>query len=286
MSGLWGGLSQAYRWKNQSERGISWRSRIIRSNGVNMKKFKEYPEAGELVVIEIGNVNPHSVFAKLEGYEKEGMIHISEISRSWVRDIKKHVKEGEKNVAQVLEVDKEKDQLSLSLKRVNDKQKREKMDEWKKEQKADKLLEKVSEKTEIDKEELYEKIAFPFQKNFENTFDGFQKSLTNGEDIKELIGNEMFQKVNEVASENISLKNVEMESVMRIEVPKPNGIEIIKKALKTGEGIEISYLSAPKYKIKTWGINNSECKKRMKNTIEEIRGRIEESEGGFSVEKA
>ena len=68
-----------------------------------IKKYKEFPEEGELVVVKIMEVNPHSVFAKLLEYNKDGLIHISEISRTWVRNIKKHVRVGEVKVAQVLE---------------------------------------------------------------------------------------------------------------------------------------------------------------------------------------
>ena len=251
-----------------------------------MKNYKDYPEKGELVVIEIEDVNPHSVYAKLEGYDLEGMIHISEVSRSWVRDIKKHVKEGEKDVAQVLEVDKDKNQLGLSLKRVNDKQKREKMQEWNKEMKADKLLEKVAKNLGIDMNEAYEEIAFPFQKQYDNTFDGFQASLVDEEKVDELLGEERAQAVREVAEDNISLKNVEMESVMEIEIPKPNGIDLIKDALEVGERAEINYLSAPKYKIKAWGVDRKSCKNTIKENVDKIRKRVEDSGGTFSVEKS
>lgn len=251
-----------------------------------MRNYKEYPEEGELVVIEIKDVNPHSVYAEMEGYEHEGMIHISEVSRSWVRDIKKHVKEGEKEVAQVLKVDKDKEQISISLKRVNDKQKREKMQEWKKEEKAEKLLKKVGEELGKDEEELYEKVAFPFQKKFDGTFNGFEKALVDKEKVEEVLGNDIFKAVEKVAKENISTKNAEMESVMNIEVPGSDGIETIRKALDVGEKAEVSYLSAPKYKIKAWGLNRSKCKKKMKETVKDIREEIESNGGTFSIEKA
>lgn len=251
-----------------------------------MKKYKEFPDEGELVVIEVKSVNPHSVFADLEEYNKEGMMHISEISRSWVRDIKKHVKEGEKNVAQVIEVDEEDNTIGLSLKRVNDKQKREKMQKWNKEQKADKFLKKVSEEVDQDLDQIYEKVAFPFQKKFENTFDGFEKAVIEPEIVEDIIEDKYINAVQSVARENISMRRVKMEGKLKIEVPSSNGLNIIKDALDLDEdNVKISYISAPDYKIETWSRNKNLCKKKMKKAVKQVEEKIENQNGTFSFEK-
>jgi translation initiation factor 2 alpha subunit (eIF-2alpha) len=38
------------------------------------------PRPGEVVVCRIKSINPNSVFARLEEYDKEGMIHVSEVA--------------------------------------------------------------------------------------------------------------------------------------------------------------------------------------------------------------
>lgn len=252
-----------------------------------MRRYEEKPDEGSLVVIEIEDINPHSVYGKLEEYPgKEGLIHISEVSRSWVRDIKKHVKEGEKEVALVLG-EEDSGQLSLSLKRVNEKQKREKMQEWNKEKKADKFIEKVAEKVGEEPEELYEKLAFPLQEEFGNTFDGFEAAVVDRKEVEELIDEKYIDAVAEVAEKNISLKRVKLEGEMEIEVPSGTGIKVIKNALATEkDGVEISYISAPKYEINVWGRNQEQAKKRMENQVDEIRDRIEEANGVFSFQRA
>lgn len=253
-----------------------------------MKKWKDRPQEGELVVIEIEEVNPHSVFASLEEYPKlRGMIHISEISRSWVRDIKKHVKEGEKDVAQVLGDKNEKDDsiINISLKRVNDKQKREKFAEWNKEKKADKFLSKVAEEMGEDREQLYEKIAYPFQKEFGTTFDGFDKALSNKEAVAELIDDDYLDAVVKVAKNNINLKKVKMEGTLEVIFPGSNAIEDIKQSLKTGDKVKISYDSAPKYTLEVWERNRKLCKKKIKETVQEIEGKVKDRGGRFSFER-
>lgn len=250
-----------------------------------MKKWKQRPEAGELVIIEIEEVNPHSVFASLEEYPGlKGMIHISEISRSWVRDIKKHVKQGEKDVAQVLGDENEKDDsiINISLKRVNDKQKREKFAEWNKEKKADKFLKKVADEVGEDREELYEKIAFPFQKDFGTTFDGFDQALSNEDKVQELIDEKYLEAVVKVAENNINLKKVKMEGTLEVIFPGSDAIQNIKQTFQSGDKVKITYETAPKYKLEVWERNRKLCKKKIKETVQDIEDKVKKKSGRFS----
>ncbi len=45
----------------------------------------------------------------------EGLLHVSEISSSWIRNIRDFVREGQKMVLKVLRVDLEKGHIDLSL---------------------------------------------------------------------------------------------------------------------------------------------------------------------------
>lgn len=252
-----------------------------------MRNYRDAPEAGELVVIEIDDINPHSVYATLEAFpEVEGMIHISEVSRSWVRDIKKHLNEGEKSVAQVIEEEDDSGTVTLSLKRVNDKQKRETMQAWKKEQKAEKFLEKVADQMEDDVDTLLEEIAFPFQREFDNAFNGFEQAVIDQSSIDGVIDDEYIDAVVDVAEAKISLKQVKLEGKIKLSVPTGDGLNTIKEALQTGEGVEINYISAPDYKIIVWGRNQDQAKQRMDATIDEIKDTIEDTNGTFSFQRA
>ncbi len=252
-----------------------------------MRSYKERPEEGGLVVIEVKDINPHSIYADLEEFpDQEGLIHISEVSRSWVRDIKKHISEGEKTVAHVLETEEDSDTINLSLKRVSDKQKKEKMQDWNREKKADEFIDKVTDKLDEDREEVYENVAFPLQKEFGNTFDGFEEALANPERVKEIIDNEYVDAVIDVAEDNITLKQVKLEGELDVEIPSGDGVERIKKALATGEHIEVSYISAPRYRITAWGRNKEQAKKRINQARQDIRSKVEEQGGTFSFEQA
>jgi len=101
----------------------------------------DWPDEGELVVCTVSNVKNFGAFVTLDEYEsKEGFIHIAEVSSGWIKYIRDYVREGQKVVCKVLKVDKEKGHIDLSLKAVNEHQRREKIQEWKNEQKAENLL--------------------------------------------------------------------------------------------------------------------------------------------------
>src|SRR5437762_10237167 len=101
----------------------------------------DWPDEGDLVVCTVTNVKNFGAFVTLDEYEaKEGFIHIAEVSSGWIKYIRDYIREGQKVVSKVLKVDKEKGHIDLSLKAVNEHQRREKIQEWKNEQKAENLF--------------------------------------------------------------------------------------------------------------------------------------------------
>src|SRR3990167_9616471 len=87
-------------------------------------KKKGMPEVNEVVMCTVKKVLFHSVFVDIEDYGLEGMIHISEVSPGRIRNIRDYVKEGKKIVCKVLKVDEVKGHIDLSLRRVNEAEKR------------------------------------------------------------------------------------------------------------------------------------------------------------------
>ena len=81
---------------------------------------------GEEIIALVTGIESYGIFVNTDdGYS--GLIHISEISSNYVRNIKDYVKDGEYIKAKVLEIDKGKKQLKLSIKgldyRINKKNK-------------------------------------------------------------------------------------------------------------------------------------------------------------------
>ena len=74
-------------------------------------------QVGQLIVGKVYNVKPYALFMSFEG-GATGLLHISEISDSFVRDIEKYGSIGDEIKVKVLSIDKENGFLRLSYKQV------------------------------------------------------------------------------------------------------------------------------------------------------------------------
>ena len=145
------------------------------------------PEQGEIVICTVSKILYHSVFAKLDEYKHgDGMIHISEISPGRIRNIRDYVKEGKKIVCKVLKVDQEKGQIDLSIRRVNTMQRINKSDDYKQEEKAEKLLDFIGKQLKKDLKTMYEEAGFKLIETYGSLYDAFQRFVLDDEEIKEL----------------------------------------------------------------------------------------------------
>lgn len=258
-----------------------------------MLKKEEWPERGELVIGVVTRVNPYSAFIALEEYPgKEGMIHISEVAGKWVRDIREFVKTGKKVVVLVMNVDKEKNHITLSLKRVKRYDAEEKMREYKRDLKAKKMLEVVAKKLKMSLSEAQEKIGTQLHEIFGELFKAFQMSLTSqGYDLLKRKGvpEEWAKEIKSVAQEQMEIKEVEIKGIVELKCFKPDGIEIIKRVLKDAKEkykISIKYISAPKYSLSFKTKDAKLGERKLKEAADEIVKYIKSlgGEGSFRVE--
>ena len=87
----------------------------------------QWPENGDLVIATIETVTDYGAYAKLDEFDKRGLLHVSEISSSWIRNIRDFIRENQKVVLKVLRVDHEKGHIDLSLRRVTKRERIEKI---------------------------------------------------------------------------------------------------------------------------------------------------------------
>ncbi len=194
-------------------------------------------------------MNPHSVNAELEEYGIEGMVHISEISSGWVRDIRQHIRAGQEFIAKVINVSQG---LSLSIKRVNEKQRTQKMKEYKLEQRAERMLELAGEKLGLSLEKSYKEAGFLLQEKFGTLYDAFKTSLQKPDNLKKYISQEWLDAIIGIAEKNIELKEFEFRASLTLKSMNPDGIVAIKNILKKAEasGLDVRYIAAPEYLIR------------------------------------
>ncbi len=246
------------------------------------------PEEGELVLATVKDVTSHGAYVTLDEYNNmTGFLHISEVATGWVRNIERFVREGQKTVLKVIRVNRSRREVDLSLKQVTHEEKRRKLMEVKKEERAKSYLEMVRERCNYTQEEMRVYID-RLREDYDLLYELFETVARNNKAITKLdIPQEMKDAIVEV-SKNIRIPSVEVRGIMEITCLKPNGIEIIKKALSSVEGkkedveINIAYMGSPKYRIMVKAENFKVAEKAISKAIDKMRSMIIKSNGTFN----
>lgn len=226
------------------------------------------------MICKISKINPHSAFAYLEEYGTEGMVHISEVSSGWVKDIRNFVKAGQMVVAKVIRV--EGNHVSLSLKRVDKNQKNNKIKEYRLNQRAEKMLQMAADAMKKSLDKAYEEVGFSMQENFGSLYEGFKVSLTNPSLLKDRgIPEKWIEHIKSVAGKTIIQKEFEFKAKLHVKTYKPSGINIIRNLLDMGgkTGLEIKYIAAPDYLVKYKSMNAKKGEKEFLEKLEKLKSK-------------
>lgn len=201
----------------------------------------------------ITNIQYHSVFANLDEYQnKGGMIHISEVSPGRIRNIREFVEEGKKVVCKVLRVNEQKGYIDLSLRRVNEAQKRAKLNEIKKEQLAENIVEYVAKKNKEAPESLYKRIADKLIPQYGALYPAFEQAALGNHDLtKDGIEAKLAEELKTIIKQRIKPPEVTIKGTLKLTSYEPNGVEIVRKALieNKAEFLEVTYLGAGAYGV-------------------------------------
>jgi len=237
----------------------------------------EWPELGELVIATVSRITDYGAYAMLDEYEKEGFLHRSEISSSWVKNIRDALREGEKIVLKVLRVDPERKHVDLSLRRVTKREKRDKLLLWKRNKKAESLLRSASQKLGLSLDEIYEKVV-PIEEAFGDIYNGLEGAAREGVEalLEQGLSKELAEVLTKIAKEKIKISVVKVRGILDIRCTEPNGVLRIKEALlkakKTsmprGTDIKIYIVSPPKYRMEVTARDYKEANAVMKKAAE------------------
>jgi translation initiation factor 2 subunit 1 len=243
----------------------------------------EWPERGELIIATVQNVTDYGAYVKLDEYGLTGLLHRSEISSSWIRNIRDFVRESQKVVLKVLRVDTRKRHIDLSLRRVTKRERIEKIKSWKKERKAEALIRSVAEKTGLSVEEIYEKAGRPMQDEY-GLYEAFEKALKEGSDVLTRIGipEEIAKTVIEVGQERIRIPLVKVKGIIELRCAKPNAVEIIKGAFLKAKKVEkdtnaktrFYVIAAPKYSIEVLAEDYKHAEEAMQKAAQHVIANI------------
>ncbi len=253
-------------------------------------KKEGFPEEDELVLCTVTKIQYHSVFCHLDEYEKSGMIHISEIAPGRIRNIRDYVQEGKKVVCQVLDIDKEKGHIDLSLRRVSEAQTRAKQQMIKQEKQAEKIIDKLADELNREPEELYEEIADAIFEKYDMLYQAFEDVVENDANLAGTgLDEEIAETLTEIVKDKIKPKEVTISGDLTAKSYVGNGLQVIKEALseaeKQGEGCEITYIGAGKYKVKVTASDYKEAESQLDECVTKAKTVIEENKGEASFKR-
>ena len=253
----------------------------------------EYPEEGELVVGTVTSIRNFGAFVTLDEYAKrEAFIHLSEVAAGWVKYIRDHVREGQKIVARVLRVDPAKGQIDLSLKRINDHQRREKVQAWKNEQRALRLAGQVGTALGKSADDAVAVFGPVLVERYGSLFAAFELASADPK---------QFQKENEkapwvaaflkVARDSIDPPRVTVLGTLEIKDLQPDGVAHVREALLAAEkvdpeAVEVQYVGAPRYRLRVQAGQYKQAEETLKKATDAALRTIKAAGGDGSFLRA
>ncbi|MFH1316399.1 MAG: S1 RNA-binding domain-containing protein [Candidatus Woesearchaeota archaeon] len=249
-----------------------------------------FPEESELVLCTVTKIFHHSVFVDLDEYKKSGLIHISEVSPGRIRNIRDFVKEGKKVVCVVLKVNEDKGHIDLSLRRVNERQKKGKIEEIKQEQLAEKIVELVAESNKKDSKEIYLEIYNKISKEYGSLSEFFQEVSSDYANIDDIgIDKVLSKELTELIKQRMTPPEVTIKGRFSIKFYQPGGIDLIKKALIKGEKIDekikMKYSGSGKYHFIITDSNYKDAEKILDKLVKSVTKDVEKNEGEIIFER-
>ncbi|MFH0869144.1 MAG: S1 RNA-binding domain-containing protein [archaeon] len=261
-----------------------------------MYQKKGFPEKEEFVVCTVKTILPSSVVVELDEFEnKEGMVHISEIARKWIRNIKTYMKVGTKLVCKVMEVRPDENLITLSVRRVGAAQHRNKLAEWNDEKKANDILEVFAKQNNMTSKVVYEKVGNKILETNKILYPTFAKLAREGEkvltDLK--IEKDVSKSLTELIQKRIVLPKAEIYGILTMCSAASNGIEVIKEAASKSAEIakakkvvfELKYLGAPNYKFRITAPDFKVAEDTFKEICMSVTKIVESAEGSAEFKR-
>ncbi|HNX39575.1 MAG TPA: translation initiation factor IF-2 subunit alpha, partial [Methanothrix sp.] len=206
------------------------------------------------------------------------------VASGWIKYIRDHVREGQKIVCKVLNVDTSRHHIDLSLKDVNEHQRREKIQEWKADQKAWKWLEMAYK----DRPEDVKRVADALVTAYDSLYLAMEEAAVSGAAAlaEAALTEEDVGILESLSRENVKIPTVDISGYVDITSPAPDGVEIIKKALKQAKRIKdkdatltITYIGAPRYRLHITAPDYKHAESVLKKSAQAVVKYIEQHGG-------
>ncbi|WP_460025208.1 translation initiation factor IF-2 subunit alpha [Infirmifilum sp. SLHALR2] len=261
-----------------------------------VRKRESVPSLNDLVIGTVAEIHDHGAFVTLDEYGGlRAYVPLGEVSHTWFRSIREVLRVGQKAVFKVIRVDPARRLVDLSLRRVSDAERREKLIEWKRAQRAEKILELAAQKLRKTLDEAYEKVGWRLEDHYGEIFKGLEEASLRGEEalLEAGVDERWAKAVAEIARQNIKLPRVKMSYLITLQCVD-GGLPALKKALTAWEeavevpqGVTVRFytLGAPRYKIDIEALNYRDSERLSREILKSIESAARGSGCTFAYQK-
>ena len=262
-----------------------------------VRKRKKLPELYELVIGTIKEIYDHGAFVELDEYGGlEAYVPLNEVSHSWFRGIREVLKVGQKKVFKVIRVDRRRGFVDVSLKRVSSAEHKAKIYEWKRAQRAEKLLEMAAKKLGLSLDEAYEKAGWKLEDYYGEIFAGLEEASLRGKEalLKAGVPEPWATVLAELAKSYVKVRKAEIRGIFTVTCRHPDGIDRLKRILlswtenapKLGDvKVKMYTVGAPRYRIDIEALDYETAETLLKHIINSVLSKAKEEECEASFER-
>lgn len=231
-------------------------------------------QEGNLVLCTVNNVEGTTVFVTLDN-GKTGTIVFSEVAPGRIRNVRDYVMPNKKIVCKILRISS--NNIDLSLRRVNSKEKDEVMDQFKQEQNGRAVIKSLfKEKSQ----EIQDKIL----SDFTTLSEFFNKARENESLIKKYIPSEFIDQIKKVIQKR--KKEVEVKKIVKLKSLQPDGIKKIRALFSEAPaGIEITYLAAGTFQLTIKEEDYKKANTKMLDFTQNIQEKAKKNFEEFLIEE-
>ncbi|MHA2253052.1 MAG: S1 RNA-binding domain-containing protein [Candidatus Kariarchaeaceae archaeon] len=257
---------------------------------------KKIPEKHDLVIGVVSKILKHGVYISLKEFEDVvGYCHISEVAGAWIRNIRNFVRIDQNVVAKVLRVS-DAGQVDLSLKRVSEQLKKEKVQEYKRQNSAIAMMKLISEKWGKSIQEVREIVEDPLTEAYGSMYYAFEELVAIGTEVLSTYDfpEDLVEIMFEVAETSIQINTISITSTLGIRSFASDGVEQVKSLLKAAEDAakvfpdvqsEITTIGAPVYRVHLEGLSFPEVDEAYQSIEKALKDKGQMLEVEYKLEK-